>query len=249
MPRLSSNTRRSALATLIVRTMFSSSGPPHALASSASLLVDSLIQGQPDISRFELLVRHLFHCPFLLDSPRGATSYSSCTGSTTTCNHTAPLASTNVAFAQVWAGVDYIIVAGSLSQSASLNFTITCHPMAWDQPNDECPNAIAIGDGVHSFDASHSTDSVPPGTVLRDQWFTYTASCTGALTLTFIGDDAGNSTVLVPIASPCTTTYLTSPVNGAGMSRSFTVAQGMQYHIRAGPFSVVLSLSRHLTMY
>ncbi len=57
-------------------------------------------------------------------------------------------------------------------------------------PNDDCVDAIAIGDGTTLFDTTGALDSgvLPTGgcsasTVANDVWFEYTATCTGNLTI------------------------------------------------------------------
>jgi|GEM_PF-2125299 len=57
-------------------------------------------------------------------------------------------------------------------------------------PNDDCVDAIVIGDGTTLFDTTGALDSgiLPTGgcstsTVANDVWFEYTATCTGNLTI------------------------------------------------------------------
>ncbi|MFQ5807195.1 MAG: hypothetical protein ACE5I3_12170 [Phycisphaerae bacterium] len=51
-------------------------------------------------------------------------------------------------------------------------------------PNDDCADAIAIGDGTFFFTNEGATTDGPTHCGLqRDIWFTYTASCTGVVTV------------------------------------------------------------------
>jgi len=64
-------------------------------------------------------------------------------------------------------------------------------PTAFAQPaNDDCADAIVIGDGVHPFSNVGATDDGPThsecafdGTTTKDVWFEYTATCTDDLTV------------------------------------------------------------------
>ncbi len=99
-----------------------------------------------------------------------------------------------VAFS-VTAGFDYLIRVGGYNGDEGVGqMTVTCFtgPL-----NDNCADAIAIGDGLHAFDNIDATTDGPDEPSLcsnsgdtqvqSDIWYRYTASCDGTLTVSTCG--------------------------------------------------------------
>jgi hypothetical protein len=124
--------------------------------------------------------------------------------------------------------------------------------------NDECANAIAIGDGTFAFNNSAATlspEPVPCGLGGADLWYCYTATCDGLATATTCnGGVAGLDTVLAVYDGCCTTGGLgatlgcnddgppacPAPGGFSGSTVSFLVTAGQSYSIRVWGYNFAL---------
>jgi hypothetical protein len=86
----------------------------------------------------------------------------------------------------VGAGNDYFIrVAGYNSEVGEFELTLTPPPDEPGDPpaNDDCADAIAVGNGIHSFSTLGATTDSPAscGSNGRDIWCSYTATASGSV--------------------------------------------------------------------
>lgn len=98
-------------------------------------------------------------------------------------------------------GHTYLIRIAGFEGSAGVgNVTITCGPPPPPASNDDCANALAIGDGIHPFNVESATGSITSScsaTDPNDVWFAYTASCTGLAMVSTCGTAYFNTTLSV----------------------------------------------------
>jgi len=115
-------------------------------------------------------------------------------------------------------------------------------PVALAQPpNDDCADAIAIGDGTFFFTNEGATTDGPTHCGLRrDIWFTYTASCTGVATVQTC-DITFDSAVAAYDGADCLGPWLTCNdddfTDECGLQSStiaFSVVAGQEYKIQVG---------------
>jgi hypothetical protein len=117
--------------------------------------------------------------------------------------------------------------------------------------NDECAGAVAVGEGLTSFDSSLATASAPAlpagcdggnGVAMNaDVWFVHTPSCDGTLTVTTCGL-AGFDTRLAAYAVACPTAggVLSAcnddavPCPSGTSTISYDVFAGIPTYIRVG---------------
>ena len=132
-------------------------------------------------------------------------------------------------------------------------------------PNDNCTNALAIGNGLTSFSTiGATTDGLPVAAgacndggatqTAADIWFLYTASCSGTLRVTTCSQLGGStdydSDIVIYSISACPPPDSArigcnddDPVNPCGSGPPFAstafapVTAGLQYLIRVGGFS------------
>jgi len=181
------------------------------------------------------------------DDHTGCAGFSSILGGT----ETGPIA--------VTAGSSYLIRVGGFSSGdeGTGTVTITCTPTGPTGPvNDDCADAIPITDGTTPFDTTDATTDGPahPGTcefdgqTYEDIWYTYTASCTGNLTISTC-DQAAYDTDLVLYDGSCGALNLIacnddhtgcggfSSIIGGIETGPVPVVAGNTYLIRVGGFS------------
>jgi len=136
----------------------------------------------------------------------------------------------------------------------SLPFISATMPLRVLPANDECVDAIAVGDGVTQFrtngatsDASLSTGPCEGGgdqNVLADVWFCYVAECTGDLTVSLCDSFYDTKLAVYP---GCECPPGRAPVacnddtdgcepNGFGSQGTFRVSRGDAYLLRVGGY-------------
>lgn len=139
-----------------------------------------------------------------------------------------------MAFIQVFVGQTYIIALGSQTQGNSA-VMLTCTPVAYDLPNDECTGAIAISDGNTTFDGTRATTPQIFGytSLQYDQWFAYTATCDGTVMITSPPTPTG---IYLYIYDSCGTNakWTTGPNSVATIQ---SVVAGKIFYISAGYMS------------
>jgi cysteine-rich repeat protein len=152
----------------------------------------------------------------------------------------------------------YVLVsaAGPGALGGTYTLSVTSNGVACGNPppppaNDECANAIQVFDGVTQTTNAFATTSAPPGPTCagggavnseRDVWFTYTATCSGLLTVdTCATQSAVNDTILSVYEGTCGN--LQNEVcdeDGCGIAFLSTVTtaavQGQTYIIRVASF-------------
>ena len=117
-------------------------------------------------------------------------------------------------------------------------------------PNDDCENAIAVGNGSTNFDTTDATTdgpNLPAGcdegfglSLVRDIWYRYTSPCTGTATFDFCG--SGFDTRVAAYAfnqNACPGAFIACNDDSCGLQSqmTFSVSVGQQYLIRVGGFS------------
>ena len=123
--------------------------------------------------------------------------------------------------------------------------------------NDDCAGAVAAAIGATSFDSTNATDSangIPSsctangaGTIYKDVWFRYAATCAGTATVSTCSTAAFDTRLVVYVNNPAcpisTSAVLACNDNGVGCaastsSLSFMSVAGATYYIRLGGASV-----------
>ena len=118
-------------------------------------------------------------------------------------------------------------------------------------PNDDCADAIAIGDGSHAFSTigastdgpSHSGSCQFDGQTYNDVWFVYTASCDGEATISTCGTADYDTDLVVYDGSDCNSLVLldcnddTSGCSGFTSEVEVPVVAGNEYLVRVGGFA------------
>ena len=112
--------------------------------------------------------------------------------------------------------------------------------------NNDCIDALAISDGETFFDNEQATDSLPAftcGSGGSDIWYTYNATCTGAVQVSLCDNTNYDSVVEVIDGADCgnLNTVLDCDDDGCGVVggpsiASADVVQGQDYLIRVGGF-------------
>lgn len=140
-------------------------------------------------------------------------------------------------------GDDYLIrVGGHLGAEGGGTLTVSCAPS-----NDDCASALTIVDGDTPFSNTGATTDGPdePGLcnssgdtqVLSDVWFSYTATCTGTVTIDLCSSDFDTKAAVYAGSScPQSESALACNNNACG-SRSiveFDAIAGNDYLIRVG---------------
>lgn len=129
--------------------------------------------------------------------------------------------------------------------------SVSIAPPASGPANDECAGAVAVGEGVTSFDSSLATASLPalPAScdggngvaIAADVWFVHAPTCDGTLTVTTCGL-AGFDTRLAAYAGACPASggLLVGcnddavPCPSGTSTMSFAVLAGVPCYIRVG---------------
>lgn len=141
----------------------------------------------------------------------------------------------------VAAGSTYFVRLGGNNGAVGTGvLTISCTAFP---PNDECANAILVGEGQTTFTTVGATTSVPAvpaacgSNVGNDVWFRYQPQASGIATISTCAG-AGFDTVLAVYAGSCGGSFAGCNDNGcaAGTASSITlsVSAGVAYFIRAG---------------
>jgi len=148
-------------------------------------------------------------------------------------------------------GEDYLIRVGGFGTSG----TGTLSLFYGDEPglaNDNCEDAIVIGDGVTAFTTVGATTDGPPLppecdkgfglSFVNDVWFSYTASCDGLITASTC-DSASFDTRLAAYTGSCgALTLVACNDDGPGCSGFTSIMEwegtcGVEYLIRVGGFA------------
>lgn len=137
---------------------------------------------------------------------------------------------------QVFQGSTYYIILATVSSGSKTAAVLNCVPKTYDLPNDECTGALPINDGWSSYDGTKATT---PQTVVdylpyRDQWFKYTATCTGLLTISLplVTTIPYSGNQVVRTQSECNTTSYVDIYSGETKKRQ--VVEGAVLYIAAG---------------
>lgn len=140
--------------------------------------------------------------------------------------------------AQVITGTDYLISAGTSGTPAQGDgsFQISCDPEVYDLANDECAGAIPISNGNSTYDSLKATTSFnsmyPP--MRRDQYFTYTATCTGVALFRILEDSTLYFAQLAVLSGTCASSSTIQGVFTKSTTRNIPVTSGTSYIVRAG---------------
>jgi hypothetical protein len=137
--------------------------------------------------------------------------------------------------------------------------TIQAIPPIIVPPNDNCPNALTLLDGVTPFSTANATSAGPAlptscqdGTdtnLNQDIWYNYTASCSGVVTVSTCNDASFDSRIAVydlpggtcSCPASATDTVIACDDNTTGCSGNtsqvgFTAVAGRCYKVRIGGF-------------
>ncbi len=126
--------------------------------------------------------------------------------------------------------------------------------IAMGQPaNDNCANAITIGDGIHSFSTVGATTDGPAhagvcqfsGQTYADIWYQYQATCTGPLTISTCGTVNYDSDLVIYDGCNCAAPVLaacnddTSGCSNFSSEVTAQVVEGNCYLIRVGGYGSI----------
>ncbi len=129
--------------------------------------------------------------------------------------------------------------------------------------NDDCANAIAIGDGTTAYSTVGATTDGPShdldgcqfdGQTYNDIWYVYTATCDGVLTVSTCDDAAYDTDLVMYDGADCGALNFLACSDDAAGCGGFTsefsapVTMGNDYLIRVGGFSDVDSGTGNLTL-
>jgi subtilisin-like proprotein convertase family protein len=147
-----------------------------------------------------------------------------------------------VTFQNLPAGTYYVpIYSGGAQGPYSITIsTVACPP---PPANDECADAIEIGDGVHAFSTIDATGTDITSCTLNDSadiWFLYVATCDGTATATTCNDAAYDTALSVFDA--CGGNEIGCNDDGPGCTGftstlNFGVTAGTSYWIRVAGFN------------
>ncbi|MDX9751665.1 MAG: hypothetical protein RBT71_11335, partial [Flavobacteriales bacterium] len=141
-------------------------------------------------------------------------------------------------------GQTYLIrIAGFEGATGTGNVTITCGPPPPPADNDDCANAVPIGDGIHPFNVESATGTMVSSCSWMDHndvWFEYTASCTGLAMVSTCGTAYFNTTLSVFDA--CEGNELACSDNFPDClfftsATSFSTVEGHTYMVRVAGFN------------
>ena len=174
-----------------------------------------------------------------------------CNDDSTTCGTGSN--QSRVTFAATAGNVYRVRVSGWQGATGSYSLTMSC--VGTTPPaNNNCANAIAIGDGSHAFNNANATTDGPDEPtacnffsytqVGADIWYRYTASCTGTATVDLCS--SGYDTKVAVYGSTCPSTASAIACNddacgtdGLRSSLTFATTGGQQYLIRVGGFNAL----------
>ena len=156
------------------------------------------------------------------------------------CNDDSCGLQSEVTFSATAGQTYYIAVGGYQGQQGTFDMSVTCSaPPA----NDDCVNAIAIGEGLTAGSTIGATTSMVTGlcgSMGNDVWYAYTPTCTGTATASFCdGGSANYDTVLAAFSGTCET-LVRSGCNDDFCSLlseiSFPVTAGQTYFLAVGGY-------------
>jgi hypothetical protein len=169
-------------------------------------------------------------------------------GELITCNDDSCGTGSEITFAATQ-GVEYLIrLGGHLDATGSGTLTIDCDPLF--AVNDNCVNAIPVGNGSFAFDTTDATTDGPAhpecvtsddgGQTYHDIWYRYTALCPGTLTVSTCDNADYDTDLVIYDGTDCSNLVLlgceddTSGCGGFTSTLSVDVIAGNEYLIRVG---------------
>ncbi|MGB0716670.1 MAG: hypothetical protein ACPGXK_12375, partial [Phycisphaerae bacterium] len=162
-------------------------------------------------------------------------AYSACGGEELACNDDTNGLLSQIAF-QVSNGTTYWLRVASLGLPGDFDLNITCEAFP---DNDSCPSATVVTDGVPAWEGVNTgageTDDAEATCVPSDfdVWFTYLASCTGAVRVDTVGSLQAD-TVLSVYDGGCNEPEVACSDDSVGQQAAvlFDVIEGQPYLIR-----------------
>ncbi len=143
-------------------------------------------------------------------------------------------------------GAQYLIRVGGFSTggvpASGTGTLVVAGPPCGPQPpeNDLCADALPIGDGATAFTTVNAETDGPAacGSLARDVWYLYTATCTGAVTIETCGATGYDSVLAAYNGPTCIGAELACNDDTCGLQSRITInaTQGSQYLIRIGGF-------------
>jgi len=163
------------------------------------------------------------------------------------CNDDSCGLQSNLTFTSVRNRTYLIRVGGFAGSQGAGTITIGCTPVI--PSNNDCANAIGIGNGVSTFDNTNATTDGPSeaacnffGTtqVGQDLWYRYNAACDGTATASLCGSSFDTKLAAYPSGAcpggPDTAFACSDDSCGLQSNITFPVVTGGTYLIRVGGF-------------